>query len=97
MVVFINCLIKLNVCRSLGLAIPPRVRFLQKWKKAREAKKKEKETLAQTMVEDLNEKLNKSSDSEVSEDDIVEPHKSSFKDTYDFHNGNILLNFCNCN
>lgn len=64
---------------------------MQKWKKAREAKKKEKEILSQTMVEDLSEKLNKSSDTEVSEDDI-EPNKSSFKDTYNFHNGNIFLN-----
>ncbi|XP_060853220.1 probable ATP-dependent RNA helicase DDX10 [Rhopalosiphum padi] len=70
---------------SLGLAIPPRVRFLQKWKKAKEAKKKEKDTLAQTVVENLNEKLNKSSDSEISEDE-PEPYQSSVKDTYNFHN-----------
>ncbi|XP_026817037.1 probable ATP-dependent RNA helicase DDX10 [Rhopalosiphum maidis] len=70
---------------SLGLAIPPRVRFLQKWKKAKEAKKKEKDTLAQTVVENLNEKLNKSSDSEIS-DDEPEPYQSSVKDSYNFHN-----------
>ncbi|XP_060871085.1 probable ATP-dependent RNA helicase DDX10 [Metopolophium dirhodum] len=71
---------------SLGLAIPPRVRFLQKWKKAKEAKKKEKDTIAQTVVEDLNEKLNKSSDSEIS-DDEPEPqaYQSSVKDSYNFH------------
>lgn len=74
---------------SLGLAIPPRVRFLQKWKKAKEAKKKEKDTIAQTVVEDLNEKLNKSSDSEIS-DDVSEPqaYQSSVKDSYNFHDGN---------
>lgn len=77
-----------NACKSsLGLAIPPRVRFLQKWKKAKEAKKKEKDTLAQTVVENLNEKLNKSSDSEISEDE-PDPYQSSVKDTYNFHNGN---------
>ncbi|CAI6344500.1 unnamed protein product [Macrosiphum euphorbiae] len=71
---------------SLGLAIPPRVRFLQKWKKAKEAKKKEKDTIAQTIVEDLNEKLNKSSDSEIS-DNEPEPqaYQSSVKDSYNFH------------
>ncbi|XP_025198680.1 probable ATP-dependent RNA helicase DDX10 [Melanaphis sacchari] len=69
---------------SLGLAIPPRVRFLQKWKKAKEAKKKEKDAIAQTEIENLNEKLNKSSDSEIS-DDEPEPLKSSVKDSYNFH------------
>lgn len=69
------------------MAVPPRVRFLQKWKKAREAKKKEKDTLSQTIVEDLNEKLNRSTDSEVSEDE-PEPNRSSFNDSYNFHNGN---------
>ncbi|XP_015380265.1 PREDICTED: probable ATP-dependent RNA helicase DDX10 [Diuraphis noxia] len=71
---------------SLGLAIPPRVRFLQKWKKAKEAKKKEKDSIAQTVVENLNEKLNKSSDSEIS-DDEPEPkvYQSSVKDSYNFH------------
>lgn len=81
-------LVKFNVCKSsLGLAIPPRVRFLQKWKKAKEAKKKEKETFAEIVVEDLNEKLNKSSGSDVSDD---EPglYQSSVKDSYNFHNGN---------
>ncbi|KAF0760493.1 Uncharacterized protein FWK35_00013004, partial [Aphis craccivora] len=75
---------------SLGLAIPPRVRFLQKWKKAKEAKKKEKDTIAQTVVENLNEKLNKSSDSEISDDEpdinINHQYKSSVKDSYNFHN-----------
>ncbi|XP_025425125.1 probable ATP-dependent RNA helicase DDX10 [Sipha flava] len=73
--------------RSLGLAIPPRVRFLQKWKKAKELKKKEKETLAQSMVDNLSEKLNKSSDSEVSEvvEDEPQLNRSSFKDSYNFH------------
>lgn len=76
------------MCRSLGLAIPPRVRFLQKWKKARDAKNKEKESLAQTMVQDLNKKLNKSSDSEVSDSEPEpEPKRLSNKDTYNFHNG----------
>uniref|UniRef100_A0A2S2PDC6 ATP-dependent RNA helicase n=1 Tax=Schizaphis graminum TaxID=13262 RepID=A0A2S2PDC6_SCHGA len=70
---------------SLGLAIPPRVRFLQKWKKAKEAKKKEKDKIAETVVENLNEKLNKSSDSEIS-DDEPEPCQSSVKDSYNFHN-----------
>ncbi|KAL4096403.1 hypothetical protein QTP88_021365 [Uroleucon formosanum] len=71
---------------SLGLAIPPRVRFLQKWKKAKEAKKKEKVMIAQTVVEDLNEKLKKSSDSEIS-DDEPEPraYQSFVKDSYNFH------------
>lgn len=79
------------IWRSLGLAIPPRVRFLQKWKKAKEAKKKDKETLAQTMVEDLNKKLNKSSDSDASEaiEDEPELNRSSFKDSYNFHDGNF--------
>lgn len=94
------------VYSSLGLAVPPRVRFLQKWKKAKEAKKKEREALGQTMVEDLNEKLNKSSDSEVSEDEQElnrpslkdtynsEPYRPSSKDTYDFHNGKLIfINF----
>ncbi|XP_027852332.2 probable ATP-dependent RNA helicase DDX10 [Aphis gossypii] len=75
---------------SLGLAIPPRVRFLQKWKKAKEAKKKEKDTIAQTVVENLNEKLNKSSDSEISDDEpdinLNHQYKSSVKDSYNFHN-----------
>lgn len=78
-----------NICySSLGLAIPPRVRFLQKWKKAKEAKKKEKDMIAQTVVEELNEKLNKSSDSEIS-DDEPEPraYQSSVKDSYNFHDG----------
>lgn len=71
---------------SLGLAIPPRVRFLQKWKKAKEAKKKEKDTIAQTVVEDLNEKLNKSSDSEISDDKPEsDMYQSSVKDSYNFH------------
>ncbi|XP_022173463.1 probable ATP-dependent RNA helicase DDX10 [Myzus persicae] len=71
---------------SLGLAIPPRVRFLQKWKKAKEAKKKEKDTIAQTVVEDLNEKLNKSSDSEISDDEPEsDMYQSSVKDSYNFH------------
>jgi len=79
-----------NICNSsLGLAIPPRVRFLQKWKKAKEAKKKEKDIIAQTVVEDLHEKLNKSNDSEIS-DDEPEPqsYQSSVKDSYNFHDGN---------
>lgn len=79
-----------NICNSsLGLAIPPRVRFLQKWKKAKEAKKKEKVMIAQTVVEDLNEKLKKSSDSEIS-DDEPEPraYQSFVKDSYNFHDGN---------
>ncbi|KAE9543021.1 hypothetical protein AGLY_002932 [Aphis glycines] len=75
---------------SLGLAIPPRVRFLQKWKKAKEAQKKEKDTIAQTVVENLNEKLNKSSDSEISDDEpdtnLNHQYKSSVKDSYIFHN-----------
>jgi ATP-dependent RNA helicase DDX10/DBP4 len=69
---------------SLGLAVPPRVRFLQKWKKAKEAKKKEKELLDGTLVEGLTEKLD-NSDCEVSEDE-PEPYQPSFKDSYDFHN-----------
>jgi len=88
-----KCLIfnfNFNVCNSsLGLAIPPRVRFLQKWKKAKEAKKKEKDTIAQTVVENLNEKLNKSSDSEISDDEPEpEVYQSSVKDSYNFHGGN---------
>lgn len=78
---------------SLGLAVPPRVRFLQKWKKAKEAKKKEKETLSHTMVEDLAEKLNKSSNSEVSSESEDEPerYQPSSKDTYNFHNGKLIF------
>lgn len=73
---------------SLGLAIPPRVRFLQKWKKAKETKKKEKDIIAQTVVEDLNEKLNKSSNSEISdnEPEVYQCGISSVKDSYNFHN-----------
>lgn len=47
------------------------------------------------MVKDLNEKLNKSSDSEVSEDEPEpepEPNHSYFKDLYNFHNGNLKKN-----
>lgn len=85
-------LMKCHVYRSLGLAIPPRVRFLQKWKKNKEAKNKEKETLTQSMVDDLNEKLNKSSDSEVSEDEFkLDSNVSSLKDSYNFHNGIFFL------
>lgn len=82
--------LNLNVCKSsLGLAIPPRVRFLQKWKKAKEAKKKEKDTIAQTVVEDLNEKLNKSSDSEITDDELEpQAYQSTVKDSYNFHDGN---------
>lgn len=48
------------------------------------------------MVKDLNEKLNKSSDSEVSEDEPEpEPNQSSFKDLYNFHNGNLSLKISN--
>lgn len=75
------------------------MRFLQKWKKAQEAKKKEKDILAQTVVECLNDNLNKSSDSgsEVL-DDEPKPSRLSFKDSYQFHNGNFaqmytILNF----
>lgn len=74
---------------SLGLAIPPRVRFLQKWKKAKEAKKKENDITAQTLVENLNEKLNKSPDSEISDDEPeLKVYQSSVKDSYNFHDGN---------
>lgn len=75
----------------MGLAVPPRVRFLQKWKKAREAKKKERETLSQTMVDNINENLDKSSDAEVSDDEIIPNHLPP-KDTYNFHNGNYIFN-----
>lgn len=78
-----------NVYSSLGLAVPPRVRFLQKWKKAKEAKKKEKETLDQTMVNDLSEKLNKLSDSEISDDEHELVRPSFKKHLYNFHNGNF--------
>lgn len=68
------------------------MRFLQKWKKAKEAKKKEKDTLAQTMVEGLNDNLKKSSDSgSEGLDDEPKPSRLSFKDSFNFHNGN----FCN--
>jgi len=86
LVTFILMNFTFYVNSSLGLAVPPRVRFLQKWKKAKEAKSKEKEKLAQSMVEDLTEKLNKSSDSEVSVDEPELPHHPSFKkDSYNFH------------
>lgn len=88
---YVFVFIKINVCRSLGLAVPPRVRFLQKWKKAREAKKKEKELFAETMVNKLNEKLNKSSDSDVTDNELEpEPNRLSIKDSYNFHNGILL-------
>lgn len=70
------------------------MRFLQKWKKAKEAKKKEKETLAQTIVEGLNGNFNKSpdsdSDSEVLNDE-PELSRLPLKDSYNFHNGNFEL------
>lgn len=50
-------------------------------------KKKEKEAFTNKTVDELNEKLNKSSDSEISEDESELNH-SSFKDVYDFHKGN---------
>lgn len=65
------------------------MRFLQKWKKSREIKEKEKETFTHNIVEELNKKLNKSSDSEISESE-PELNQSSFKDVYDFHKGNLL-------
>lgn len=68
------------------------MRFLQKWKKAREAKQKERETLAQTIADDLNEKLDKSSDAEVSEDEM-KPNHLPPKDTYNFHNGKCVCKF----
>jgi len=79
-----------HVCKSsLGLAIPPRVRFLQKWKKAKEAKKKENDSNVQTVVENLSEKLNKSPDSEISDyEPEPEVYQSSVKDSYNFHDGN---------
>jgi len=51
-------------------------------------KNKEKETVVQNMVEDLNEKLNKLSDSGVSEDEPeFNSNQSSSKDLYNFYNG----------
>jgi ATP-dependent RNA helicase DDX10/DBP4 len=43
------------------------------------------------MVDNLSEKLNKSSDSEVSEvvEDEPQLNRSSFKDSYNFHDGNF--------
>lgn len=78
-----------NVYSSLGLAVPPRVRFLQKWKKAKEAKTKEKETLNQTLVDNISEKLNKLSDSEVSDDEPELARPSFKKESFNFHDGNF--------
>ncbi|XP_050441516.1 probable ATP-dependent RNA helicase DDX10 [Adelges cooleyi] len=67
--------------RSLGLAIPPRVRFLQKWKKSREAKVKAKELEDHTLATSLNEQLN---NSDYSEEEPESDH-SYRKDSYKFH------------
>jgi len=43
------------------------------------------------MVKDINEQLNQSSDSEVSKDEPeFDSNQSSFKDSYNFHNGIFL-------
>lgn len=44
------------------------------------------------MVDNLNENLDKSSDAEVSEDEIKPSHLPP-KDTYNFHNGKLICKF----